>query len=338
MPDSVVCPHCGRESPPAISHCPHCQRLIGKSDCSRPAQAEPARHPLPARSSNPWSFSIAELLLGTTFVAVLLAVTLAVPEWGIFLWIISALALARTIWFSVAWKRAGRPFLPLAQAGSFAESLFVMALISAAATVAFLGTCFPLGVTVTHCCSPSDSEFLAGFAWVVGISAGLGSGGYLLWTLVIRPIVAWRRLGQPPTMVERIAVMGRSVVLLATTMLGSALSALSYAWGWLLALGSVLEERNARTSRIILYLVLLAGYIAGTVLGVVCGRQLVHRVRIWFWPALVVAALASIPLTIMGFHLIPGASDDSGISLGLLAVVVAFAVGLLIHRILGERG
>ena len=104
---------------------------------------------------NPWSFSLAELLIGTTFVCVLLAVTLALPEWGIFLWILSGFALTRTIWYSIAWKRAGKAFSPLAQIGSLAESLLVMALISAAATVAFMGVCLPLGLTVTRCCAPS---------------------------------------------------------------------------------------------------------------------------------------------------------------------------------------
>ena len=290
----------------------------------------------PPAGRNPWSFSIAELLLATTYVAALLAVTLALPEWGIFLWIISALALARTIWLSIVWKRTGRPFLSLAQAGSFAESLLVMALVSAAATIAFLGTCFPLGVTVTHCCSPSDSELLAGFAWAIGIGAGLASGGYLLWTLVIRPIVAWWRFGQPPTMVERIAAMGRSLVLLTTTMLGSGLSALAYGWGWLLALGGRLEERDDRTGRIILYLVLLAGYIVGTVLGIVVGRHLIRRVRSWFWPVLAASGITAAVLAILALRVLPQPyQDDSGIAWTLLGVVTALAVGLAIHRILG---
>ncbi len=327
MPLPARCPHCDTLLAPNASHCGACQRPVAGS---RAADAS-------AGAKNPWSFSLAELLIGTTYLCILLAVTLVAAEWSIYLWVASAVALARTVWYSVAWKRAGRPFSSLAQALSFAESLLVTVLISAAATVAFLGTCLPLGLTVVRCCSPNHSEFLAGLAWVLGGAAALACGGYLLWRLAIRPVVVWWRGNKPPTMFARWATMADAAVRLCGAMLGSGAAAWTAGWTWMVSLGTRLEQRDERTARIILYCILLFGYIAGAVLGVRLGRRIATQTQFWFWPPLAVAGLGSAALIVLASGALPAPyRDDSGISATLAGVLMTFFVALIMHRVLGQ--
>ena len=324
MSDLPVCPGCGGKLPAGSTSCPQCQRPIG-SDVPG----------LPAGRKNPWAFSLAELFIGTTYICLLLAVTLAAPEWGAVLWGVSAFALARTIWFSVAWKRAGKPLTPMAQIGSFAESLVVMGLVAAAASVAFVGVCVPLGASVTLCCGPNYSDSLFWCAWVYGGLAGLGSGGYLLWWLWIWPIVQWWRQGEVPTLLVRLAALARTVVVLSSTFLGSATLAIGAGWAWAQSIAE--GKREERLARIALYWMLLVGFAAGCVLGIVAGRWVTRARKRWFWPILAAAALALIALGLVtAFRVPPFSEEDS--SPVLAGILVAYIIGIVIHRIFARAG
>jgi hypothetical protein len=317
------CTHCDAELPAATLVCPHCQRPIEPSDASGHS----------AGQKNPWAFSLAELFIATTYVAVLLSVTLAAPEWGAVLWGVSAFALARTIWFSIAWKRIGKPVAPFAQIGSFVESLVVMSLVAAAASVAFLGVCFPLGASVISCCSPSHSEVLGACAWFFGGLAGLASGGYLLWWLWILPIVQFWRRGEVPTMLVRLAELARTVVVLSSTFLGSATLAIGAAWAWLLSIAE--DRRDERLPRIALYWMLLAGYAFGCVIGIAIGRWATRAAKRWFWPVLAVASLALIWAIVESIFREPPFSNDESAPF-FVGILVAFITGLVTHRLLAQ--
>lgn len=314
------------------------------SECGAPLKADgtcPRCHglqereaPLPsAGQKNPWAFSLAELLLGTTYIAILLAVTLRFPEWGAFLWVLSAVALARTVWLSIAWKRAGRPFSPLAQVGSYAESLLVGVLVSAAASAAFFGVCFPLGSTVFQCCSPSHSDFLMGAAFVLGGVAGLASGGYLLWTLCLRDFVYWFWRQGPPTMLSRGITLARSLIVVSTAMLTMAAAAAMGGLAWLGT--SSPDSRDAKGPRIALYFLLLAGYVVGAAGGIFAGRVLARAARQWFWPLLIPALvlLAGASLT-FAIDALTGAGDSAIFTLPVIGLLVTLIAGLVVNRVL----
>lgn len=287
-----------------------------------------------AGQQNPWSFSLAELLIAITYVCILMGVTLPFPEWGAFLWTLSAIALGRTVWFSIAWKRAGQPTRPLEQVGSFVESLAVLGLVSAAAAVAFVGVCFPLGASVTNCCSPNHSDALSACAWIFGGLAGLGGGGILLWWLCIVPIVQWWRTGRPPTIVMRLAALGWSMMTLSSTFLGSATLAAVAGWTWLRFVAAKLEQRDERQFRLALYWMLLAGYVLGMLLGVVAGRLVAAAGRKRFWPCLAAAGLAIVVLLAVAARgMSPaGANEEPIVPLAMVGMLVAFVVGLVIRR------
>ena len=302
--------------------------------CPRCHGLQEREAPLPsAGQKNPWAFSLAELLLGTTYIAILLGVTLPFPEWGAVLWVLSAVALARTAWLSIAWKRAGRPFTPLAQIGSYAESLLVGVLVSAAASAAFFGVCFPLGATVFQCCSPSHSDFLVGAAFVLGGVAGLASGGYLLWTLCLRDFVYWFWRQGPPTMLDRGLALARAVITLATAMLTSALDATVGGLTWLVA--SHPDHRDAKGPRVALYFLLLAGYIAGAAAGIVAGRIVARAAHQWFWPLLIPALvlLAGASLT-FAIDALTGSGDSAIFTLPVIGLLLTLIMGLALNRVL----
>lgn len=286
-----------------------------------------------AGQKNPWAFSLAELFIGTTYICLLLGITLAAPEWGAVMWGISVFALARTIWFSVAWKRIGKPVAPFAQIGSFVESLVVMSLVATAATVAFVGVCLPLGASVSQCCGPNHSDVLFGCAWVFGGLAGLGSGGYLLWWLWISPIVRFWKRGEVPTMLLRLRALARTVVVLSSTFLGSATLAIGAGWAWVQSIAE--DKREERLTRIALYWWLLMGYAAGCVLGIVAGRWVTRAGRRWFWPILAGAGLAMIALLTLAAFRVPPLGDDEFTPV-LVGILVAFIIGIVIHRLFAQ--
>ena len=322
MSSSTRCPHCGADLAKDARVCLDCgQPLSGREDLS-------------AGQKNPWAFSLAELFIGTTYICLLLAVTLAAPEWGAVLWGVSAFALARTIWFSIVWKRSGRPFTPFAQIGSYAESLVVISLVAAAASVAFVGVCLPLGASVTKCCGPNYSDALAACAWIAGGAAGLGSAGYLLWWLWIWPIVQWWRRGEVPTMRLRLAALGRTAVVLSSTFVGSAGLAIAGGWAWLLSF--VQERRDERLARMALFGMLFVGYVAGCVVGILGGRWATRAGRRWFWPILAAAAAAIIGLFVFWELEIP-ATDIDDFAPAVIGILFVFIIGMVIHRVLGSR-
>lgn len=302
--------------------CPRCQPVGLDRDSPSPS----------AGQRNPWAFSLAELLLGTTYVCILLGVTLPFPEWGIFLWILSAVALARTIWLSVAWKRAGKPFTALAQIGSYAESLLVGVLVSAAACVAFLGVCFPLGAPFFQCCATNTDAFMGG-AFALGGIAGLASGGYLLWVLWIRDFVRWFWRQEPPTMLARGVALANSVILLSSILLGSAAAAAVGGLAWLVATAE--EYRDSRSGRIGLFFCLLAGYVVGAAGGIIAGRAMARVGRQWFLPLLIVALLllAGFSLT-YAVDALTSNGDSAIFTLPVIGVLLSLIAGMVLNRIL----
>ena len=316
------CTHCDAELLADAAVCPRCQWPIAPSNAAG----------LSAGKKNPWAFSLAELFIATTYVCLLLTVTLAAHEWGAVLWGVSAFALARTIWFSIAWKRAGKPFAPFGQIGSFVESLVVMGLVAAASTVAFVGVCFPLGALVSKCCGPNYSDVLFWGAWVFGVLAGLGSGGYLLWWLWIRPIVRFWKRGEVPTMLARLAELARTVVVLSSTFFGSATLAIGAGWAWMQSFAE--GKREERYSRIAGYWMLLTGYAAGCVIGIVAGRWVTRAGKRWFWPILAVAVVALIWVVSLAAVREQPFTDDELAPI-VAGILVAFIVGIVFHRLFG---
>ena len=177
---------------PKPARCPHCQAEIYWSDASQCwmcgqalGRLEPPGAPSPPpEAAARRTFGLTSLMLIIVVIAVCLGVLREVPWMGILLAGAVVPALAWTVVVVARSKaRRGRPLPAREKVGIFGFALAAVAAIWAAALVAFVITCFPVGMATMD--GGANGFILAcGVGGVAALAAGYGS--YRLFRLLWR--------------------------------------------------------------------------------------------------------------------------------------------------------
>jgi hypothetical protein len=201
-------------------------------------------------------------MLVVTFVCVWLGVTVQWPPVGIGLAVLAAPALARAWWYQRAWRKAGVPLTPFQAALSFVGSLVVMALVAAAGSVAFVGVCFPIGLSQFEYRGPTI-EFLFYSAWFWGGVAALLVGGFIVWRLWIAAARQRRITGMPPSGRQRLLAFWHVLfIVFCVLTIGCAAGI-----GGMLLFALIVELLHSPGARVVaravMYVIGLAGFAGG---------------------------------------------------------------------------
>jgi hypothetical protein len=141
-------------------------------------------------SRSPITFGLDTLLLTVTLVAVCLGLGAFSPTLGILLAIVAGPAYIRTLVVVARRKQTGGESGVAGKIEVFFVSLTVMFAVAIAALVAFVGTCFPiglLGIGVADSTAPGAGMAVIVVAFAVGFAAaGLVAWLLLRWTKHIR--------------------------------------------------------------------------------------------------------------------------------------------------------
>jgi hypothetical protein len=161
----LICPECGAKAAINASKCWICKRPLA-SDV--PVTAELAGGAAEHRAT--FQFGISSIMLIITLAAVILGVWQMAPGIGIALAIVAIMALIPTCIISMQKGARGRPMTPSEKISLFMVWLGLAAVVLIAAGIAFVITCYPLGLV--HAMSPMSINPWIN-PWIVGAIAGL---------------------------------------------------------------------------------------------------------------------------------------------------------------------
>ena len=178
VPGQSRCPHCGAEVYwSEATQCWGCGRPLGWFErANREARARPARR----------GNRLGSVMLGVALIAVGLGAIRVAPGLGIVLAILATPALVRTALVAADQEARGRPLTLLEKVGVFAGTLAAVVVVGVTAIVAFVATCFPIGLAGFSAGSAGGVLVFIGF--LVGFCAALAAG-YGAYRLI-------RRIGQ----------------------------------------------------------------------------------------------------------------------------------------------
>jgi hypothetical protein len=146
-PERVHCTECGAANRPGGTRCFLCGHPLHLDAGPIPRPAEGQSTPAPrAEVAVGHTFSLASLVLVIALLAVCLGVGHEAPGLGIVLALVSAPALFHTTARAIRSKAGGRPMSATMKVRVFLASLAAVVLISLSAIIAFVATCFPIGL------------------------------------------------------------------------------------------------------------------------------------------------------------------------------------------------
>jgi hypothetical protein len=178
----AVCADCGAALAAGQDRCWLCEARIQPL-----GQVNPYAAPAPVADQTAAQFSLASLFLITTLVAVCLGVFLLVPGLGILLALVTAPALARTMFASYRQKQAGVASTTGQKIGTFALSFLLVFAIGWAGMIAFFCVC--LGTGLAGMALGGGDEWAIGAAVTAGGLVALALSIWLLWLSRPRGVV-----------------------------------------------------------------------------------------------------------------------------------------------------
>jgi len=192
---TMICSNCGTENGPQRTQCWLCREPIGPAD-----QPPAAMHTSVPAVRTTRTFSLSSLMLLTALAAVCLGVMRQSLGLGIVLAILATPALLRTVFLAQKKKGPGGSMSSGEKVATFIGALAVVTTIGAAACVAFVAICFPIGLATFNMHGASSGVALA---FLFGIAAGLGTLALGIWLWLFRPKRKRLRTEMPPSNDDR---------------------------------------------------------------------------------------------------------------------------------------
>ncbi|MCA9101693.1 MAG: hypothetical protein KDA63_11110 [Planctomycetales bacterium] len=182
-----VCSECGAQLADDARQCWLCRRELAEADRRQPVETADVVDRAPPALAPRGQFSLATLLLVTTFVAVLLGVTARAPGLGVTLAIVATPALIKTARIGHRRKAAGAPLSAGDKAITFAAALGIVIATVVAAGGAFFFTC--LGVFAL-----SETQRLADIDKTLMVAIPIGSVvALLILAFGLRLLWRWKK-------------------------------------------------------------------------------------------------------------------------------------------------